>query len=164
MTWTPSSRASRLATMCFVSWSAAIAENAIAPSAAHCMGPAASERCANETGDSPFVDEPTRTSKRRAGSFIPAPAPAEPPPPLLARLRRAYAGSRALRLARVVDAERRPGIGLEALGRDLAAAGGARAVGPGLDPLQRRVDLRQHVLGVLAERVVDLAAERRRRG
>ena len=52
-TWTPSSSASRLVTRYFVSWSAAIAANAIAASAAHCAAPAASERCANETGDEP---------------------------------------------------------------------------------------------------------------
>jgi hypothetical protein len=42
--------------MCFVSWSAATAANAIAASATHCSGPAASERSANETGVSPSVD------------------------------------------------------------------------------------------------------------
>src|SRR5690348_8524562 len=48
---------------------------------------------------------------------------------------------------------------LEAFRGDLLAALAARAVRAVLDALERRVDLRAHLLGILAERVVDLAAE-----
>src|SRR5260370_31046775 len=52
---------------------------------------------------------------------------------------------------------------LEALGRDLRAAGRARAVRPVVDPLERCVDQGEHVTGVLLEREVDLPVERGRR-
>ena len=76
------------------------------------------------------------------------------------RIAREQARSTALCLSRVVDAERRPGIRLEPLRRDLLAAARARPVRAVLDALQRGVDLRQHLLRVLPERVVDLAVER----
>ena len=105
--------------------------------------PAPSERSANETGASPSV--------RRADADV------EP--------RGARLGSlTALRLARVVDAERRPGIRLEPLRRRSPCRSRARSVRAVLDPLQRGVDLGEHLLRVLLERVVDLAVERRGRG
>ena len=126
-------------TMCFVSWSAATAARAIAASASHCAGPAARERFAVETGLSASVDEPTRTSTGRTGSLTRAPS---------------SAGSRCR--ATPTDTPR-------AARRDLAAAVRARPVRAVLDPLQRGVDLGEHLCRVLLERVVDLAIERRRR-
>src|SRR4029079_18413634 len=66
-------------------------------------------------------------------------------------------------LAGVVDAERRLRVRLETLDADRLAAGGAGAVRPVVDALQRRVDLGEDLLGVLPERVVDLPVQRRRR-
>ena len=59
------------------------------------------------------------------------------------RRRGGRARSPALRLSRVVDAERRPRVRLETLRRDLLAARRARAVGALLDALERRLDLRR---------------------
>jgi hypothetical protein len=53
-------------------------------------------------------------------------------------------------------------VRLQPSDRDLLAAVAACPVRAVLDPLQRRVDLAEHGLGVLTERVVDLAAERDR--
>src|SRR6185437_11908028 len=98
----------------------------------------------------------TSASRARAASRRPS---------LIRRGLRAVAAARSPSLGSplAVDAERSPGIRLEALDRDLAAAVRARAVRPVLDPLQRGVDLGDDLFGVVAERVVDLAAERRRR-
>src|SRR5215210_1150132 len=49
-------------TIHFVTWSAAIAETATAPSSTHCRVRAASDRRAPSTGTTPFVDDPTRIS------------------------------------------------------------------------------------------------------
>ena len=51
------------------------------------------------------------------------------------------------------------GIGVEAPLRDRGAADGARSVGPGLDALKGLVDLGDDVVGVLAERLVELAVD-----
>src|SRR5207248_1683958 len=74
------------------------------------------------------------------------------------------ARSPSLGFALAVDAERSPGIRLQPFARDLLPAVHARAVGAGIDALQRCVDLREHLLRVVAERVVDLSTERRSRG
>src|SRR5262249_46510966 len=71
--------------------------------------------------------------------------------------------SSSLSLPGVVDAERRPGIDLEALDRNLLAAFPALAVRAVRDARERAVDLREHLARVLAERVVDLPVERRGR-
>ena len=55
-------------TTCFVTWSATTAASATAARPAHCHGPAASERSATETGASPLVEDPTRTSFNRPGA------------------------------------------------------------------------------------------------
>ena len=59
--------------------------------------------------------------------------------------------------ALVVQAEDRVGNGREALLRDHGTADGARPVGPGFDARQGLVDLGHDVVGVVAERLVDLA-------
>src|SRR5262249_8744679 len=74
------------------------------------------------------------------------------------------ARSSALALTLAADAERRPRARLEPFGRDLVAAIRARPVRPIVDALQRAVDLREDVLGVLLERVVELAVVRHGRG
>ena len=51
-----------LVTTCFVTWSAITAASATAARPAHCQAPAPSERSATDTGSSPFVVDPTRTS------------------------------------------------------------------------------------------------------
>src|SRR6185503_14938873 len=71
----------------------------------------------------------------------------------------AEARSPSLGFALAVDAERGPGIHLEPLAWDLAAAVEADAVRPVVDSPQRGLDLRQHLPGVVAEGVVDLASE-----
>src|SRR3954452_3779244 len=80
-------------------------------------------------------------------------------PPVAAEARSPSLGS-----SLAVDAERSPGIRLQPLARDLAAAAEADPVRPVVDSPQRGVDLRQHLLRVVAERVVDLAAEGCARG
>src|SRR5205807_2621138 len=59
---------------------------------------------------------------------------------------------------------RRPRMRLEPLRRDLLAAALADAVRSRVDSGERGVDLAQDLLGVLSERVVDLAVQGRRRG
>ena len=67
-TCTESSSGSVRVTTCFVTWSATTAASATAARPAHCHGPAASDRSATETGASPFVEDPTRTSFNRPGA------------------------------------------------------------------------------------------------
>src|SRR5262249_45782651 len=62
-----------------------------------------------------------------------------------------------LQASLVLDAKRCVRHGLETLARDLGAAGGTGAVRAVVDPGQRVVDLAQDLLGVLLQRVVDLA-------
>ena len=136
-TCAPSSSANWLVTMCFVNWSAATAASAIAVEA------------------NPLRRAGARASARRT-------RPARARRSTNRRERRADGrGS----LTRAPPSARRrcremPRIGVEPLRRDVLAAGGACAVLALFDPLQRVVDLRQHLLRVLLERVVDLAAER----
>ena len=113
---------------------------AITTSATHCARPAPRRRSALEIGCRAFVDEPTRTSTRRGGSV--------------------RAGSLTRLLAPlVVEAERRVRNRVEPLLRDRCAADGAGAVGAVVDPRERVVDLGDDVLGVLAERLVELAVD-----
>src|SRR6266540_2624475 len=126
-------------------------------------------RCASSAGRPPprrrrlRAGPATRTNRRRAtggrsrrGSDRPSPsrrgcraAPA-----------RRSARSPPLDLALAVDAECRPRTSLETLLGDLAAAARAEAERAVVDSLQRVLDLLEHLLGVLLERVVDLAVER----
>src|SRR3954454_19278382 len=77
------------------------------------------------------------------------------------RGRRAPAPARStFSLALAIDAERRVGPCLEPLDGNLLAAVRADPVCAVLDPLQRCIDLRKHVLRVLLERVVELAVVR----
>src|SRR3954467_1522233 len=79
------------------------------------------------------------------------------------RGRRAPAPARStFSLALAVDAERRVGPGLESLDGNLFATVRADPVRAVLDPLQRCIDLRKHMLRVLLERVVELAVVRLR--
>ena len=141
----PRPSASSLETMCFVSWSATTAATATATSASHCAArPPASARAVGD-GASPSVAEPTRTSSTAGAS------------------RRAGSLNRAPRRA-AVDALRRPRDRLEALLGDRLAARLADAVRARrrCAPAPRRSPSGL-LLGVLLERVVDLAVERRRR-
>ena len=134
ITCTDSSSASVLVTTCFVTWSATTAATATAARPAHCHAPAPSERSATETGASPFVDEPTRTSRC---STVAQPS-----------------------AALVVDAEARPWDRGQALLADRLAAELAGAVGAVVDALQRGVDLVERLLRALLEALVELAVVR----
>src|SRR6266516_7708363 len=65
-----------------------------------------------------------------------------------------------LAAALAIDAERRPRPRFETFRRNLPPAVRAVAVRPVVDSQQRRIDLRQHVLRVFLERVVELAVVR----
>src|SRR3954468_15553443 len=80
-----------------------------------------------------------RRSRSRRGRRAPAPA------------RSTFA------LALAVDAERRVGPRLEPLDGNLLATVRADPIRAVLDPLQRCIDLRKHMLRVFLERVVELA-------
>src|SRR5262249_29370198 len=115
---------------------------------------------------------PNRRARRRDGlDHYPASRPVQLsrghlPDSLTARtaILGRVARSSALALTLAADAERRPRARLEPFGRDLVAAIRARPVRPVVDALQRAVDLREDVLGVLLERVVELAVVRHGRG
>ena len=129
--------------ICFVSWSAKTAAPATTSSASHCAGPAASGALGGR-------DRPQRV-RGRADTDVD-----------LRILTRGLTHDLRSRLSRVVDAERRVGKRLEPLLADRPPADGAGAVGAVLDPLERRVDLLDQVLGVLLEPLVELAHEQSR--
>src|SRR5205085_3154716 len=107
----------------------------------------------------PTADASPRTNEWRGRAASMRPSQSRPEPRAAAEARSASLG-----FSLAVDAERSPGICLQPLLRDLTSSVDARAVRPVLDALQRGVDLGDDLLGVVAERVVDLSAEGRRRG
>src|SRR4051794_20758838 len=135
--------------MYLVTWSAAIAALATSANPPHWRASAPSERSATDTGESPSVDEPTRTSVTvlRSGAGKAG----------------ASLGSR-VRLALVVDAEPRPGDRGEPAFTDRLAAHLAGAVAPVVELAEGVLDRVERLLRAFLEGVVELAIEGRGRG
>src|SRR5207247_6724319 len=126
----------------------------------HWCNVAPSWREADEIGVRPSVVEPTRTSGMRRCSVGPVfvALAAETSRSAISLFGEAWTRSvSTFPLSLAVDAERRVRQGFEALHRNRLAAVRADAVGAVLDPLQCRIDLGEHVLRVLLQRVVELA-------